>query len=49
MTAELSHAAYRNMVETCRAHATQNAYIKHLRLFLKYLRLQQDDYDKLLD
>jgi site-specific recombinase XerD len=49
VTEQLSHTAFRNIVETCRAPATRNAYTKSLRLFLKYLRLEETDYDKLIE
>jgi len=46
---EQSHQAFRNVTDTCRAPATRDAYTKSLRLFLKYLRLEENAYDKLLD
>ena len=49
MSEQLSDNAFRNIVDTCRAPATRNAYTKSLRLFLKYLRLEETDYDKLIE
>jgi hypothetical protein len=49
VTEQLSHTAFRNIVDTCRAPATRNAYTKSLRLLLKYLRLEETDYDKLIE
>ena len=49
MTEQVSHTAYRNVIDTCRTVATRNSYAKHIRLFQNYLRLPHDDYDKLLE
>jgi integrase len=44
-----SSLAYRQFVETCKSPATRDLYVKALGYFMKYLRLGNNDYDKLLN
>jgi hypothetical protein len=46
---QVTSAAYRNFVDSCRAPATRVAYIKGLHYFMNYLCLPTDAYDILLE
>lgn len=48
MSEQISSIAYRNFVDTCRSALTRKIYIKSLQYYMRYLRLADDDYDKLL-
>jgi hypothetical protein len=46
---QLSQAAYRNLTETCKSPATRKIYIKSLGYFMQFLKLDKEQYDKLLE
>jgi integrase len=46
--AEISKEAFRNFADACRSSETRTVYTQSLHYFMDYLRLSQDDYDKLL-
>jgi integrase len=45
----LQSLAFRNFVETCRSPATRKVYLFGLHSFMSYLKIQHDQYDKLLE
>ena len=44
-----SQIAFRNLTETCKTNATLILYKKALRAYMRFLHLEKDQYDKLLD
>jgi hypothetical protein len=44
-----SQLAYRNLKGTCKAADTRKIYTKALRSFMEYLRVEDKQYDKLLE
>ena len=41
--------AYRQFIETCKSSATRDTYARALDSFMKFLKLDVNEYDKLLD
>lgn len=42
-------AAYRNFVQTCKSAETRKIYVNALHYYMDYLKLEHNEYDKLLD
>jgi hypothetical protein len=49
MTKQLAIQAYRNFCDTCESPETRIGYVKSLRYFMKYLQIEPERYDKLLE
>ncbi|MGA8105453.1 MAG: hypothetical protein WB815_02270, partial [Nitrososphaeraceae archaeon] len=49
MTEQISSLTLRNFTQTCKSPATREVYTLALHHFMVYLRLQQNDYDKLIE
>jgi hypothetical protein len=41
--------AFRQFIETCKSPATRDTYVRALNSFMKFLKLNTNEYDKLLD
>lgn len=47
-TEQTSALAFGNFINTCRSHATRAIYQKSLHYFMDYLKIERNEYEKLL-